>query len=97
LTKKVIGIFVAGNVANKEHQEFAGNIDLIDCLPFGLYEAVFEKISADTYNAQLAEAAYVMRFERRSLGDIRAMENNSPEDERCFAAAIPSHGGMDDI
>jgi pimeloyl-ACP methyl ester carboxylesterase len=81
-----LGIFVAGSVAKKEHHEFAGNIDLIDCLPFGLYEAVFEKISADTYNAQLAEGAYVTRFERRSLDDIRAMNGNSQEDERCFAA-----------
>ncbi|MBF0228882.1 MAG: DUF3141 domain-containing protein [Desulfamplus sp.] len=80
-----LGIFVAGNVAKKEHQEFAENIDLIDCLPFGLYEAVFEKISANTYNAELAEGGYVTRFERRSLNDIRAMGGNSPEDERCFA------------
>ncbi|MFZ5572657.1 MAG: DUF3141 domain-containing protein [Thermodesulfobacteriota bacterium] len=70
----------------KEHLEFAANIDLIDCLPFGLYEAVFEKISGDTYNAELAEGAYVTRFERRSLDDIRAMGGNSPEDDRCFAA-----------
>jgi len=37
-----LGIFVAGAVARKEHGEFASNIDLIDTLPPGLYEAVFE-------------------------------------------------------
>lgn len=31
-----LGIFVSGSVAKKEHQEFAGNIDLIDCLPPGI-------------------------------------------------------------
>jgi hypothetical protein len=35
-----LGIFVSGGVARKEHQEFASNIDLIDVLPPGLYEAV---------------------------------------------------------
>ena len=35
-----LGIFVSGGVAKKEHPEFATNIDFIDCLPPGLYEAV---------------------------------------------------------
>ena len=35
-----LGIFVSGSVAKKEHDEFASNIDLIDVLPPGLYEAV---------------------------------------------------------
>src|SRR6476659_10577855 len=34
-----LGIFVSGSVAKKEHDEFASNIDLIDVLPPGLYEA----------------------------------------------------------
>ena len=37
-----LGIFVSGGVAKKEHSEFSSNIDLIDTLPPGLYEAVFE-------------------------------------------------------
>ena len=37
-----LGIFVSGGVARKEHGEFASNIDLIDVLPPGLYEAMFE-------------------------------------------------------
>ena len=43
-TKSVghLGIFVSGGVARKEHGEFSSNIDLIDVLPPGLYEAVFE-------------------------------------------------------
>ena len=35
-----LGIFVSASVAKKEHDEFASNIDLIDVLPTGLYEAV---------------------------------------------------------
>ena len=45
-----LGIFVSGGVAHKEHSEFSSNIDLIDILPPGLYEAVFEPKSADTAN-----------------------------------------------
>src|SRR6476646_11452810 len=37
-----LGIFVSGGVAKKEHGEFSSNIDLIDTLPPGLYEAIFE-------------------------------------------------------
>ena len=43
-----LGIFVSGGVAKKEHSEFSSNIDLIDVLPPGLYEATFEAKSADT-------------------------------------------------
>ena len=42
-----LGIFVSGGVAKKEHQEFASNIDLIDVLPPGLYEAVMTPKTAD--------------------------------------------------
>ena len=37
-----LGIFVSAGVARKEHDEFASNIDLIDVLPPGLYEAVLD-------------------------------------------------------
>lgn len=82
-----LGIFVSGGVAKKEHAEFSSNIDLIDVLPPGLYEATFEARGPDTLNADLAVGQWVMRCEARTLGDIRAMGGNSPEDERRFAAA----------
>ncbi len=81
-----LGIFVSGGVAKKEHQEFASNIDLIDCLPPGLYEAVIQKITPDAAHVELASGNYISRFERRTLDDIRALGGNSLEDERCFAA-----------
>ncbi len=81
-----LGIFVSGSVAEKEHQEFAGNIDLIDCLPPGLYEAVMEKKTPETANPDLITGHYISRFERRTLDDIRALGGNTLDDERCFAA-----------
>src|SRR5258705_9024510 len=82
-----LGIFVSGGVAKKEHAEFSSNIDLIDVLPPGLYEATFEARGADTTNADLAVGQWVMRCEARTLDDIRAMGGNSPEDERRFETA----------
>jgi len=82
-----LGIFVSAGVAKKEHSEFSSNIDLIDVLPPGLYEATFEARSADTANADLVVGHWVMRCEQRTLEDIRAMGGNSPEDERRFATA----------
>jgi pimeloyl-ACP methyl ester carboxylesterase len=82
-----LGIFVSGGIAKKEHAEFSSNIDLIDVLPPGLYEATFEAKDANTANADLAIGQWVMRCEARTLDDIRAMGGNSPEDERRFAAA----------
>ena len=82
-----LGIFVSGGVAKKEHSEFSSNIDLIDVLPPGLYEATFEAKSADTANPELAGGKWIMRCEQRSLDDIRAMGGNTAEDERRFATA----------
>jgi hypothetical protein len=82
-----LGIFVSAGVARKEHGEFSSNIDLIDTLPPGLYEAVFETKSEDTANPDLASGAWVMRCEERTLDDIRALGGNDAADERRFATA----------
>ncbi|TQF29412.1 DUF3141 domain-containing protein [Bradyrhizobium sp. UNPA324] len=82
-----LGIFVSGGVAKKEHAEFSENIDLIDVLPPGLYEATFEAKDEETTSSDLVVGKWVMRCEARTLDDIRAMGSNSPEDERRFAAA----------
>src|SRR4030095_7220342 len=82
-----LGIFVSGGVAKKEHAEFSSNIDLIDVLPPGLYEATFEARGNETTNADLSVGQWVMRCEARPLDDIRAMGGNSPEDERRFQTA----------
>jgi pimeloyl-ACP methyl ester carboxylesterase len=82
-----LGIFVAGAVARKEHGEFANNIDLIDTLPPGLYEAVFEPKTDGTAGADLVTGDWVMRCEMRTLDDIRALGGNDAADERRFATA----------
>ncbi len=81
-----LGIFVSSGVARKEHGEFSSNIDLIDTLPPGLYEAVFERKTGDVANPDLATGEWVMRCEARTLDDIRALGGNDAADERCFAA-----------
>ena len=80
-----LGIFVSGSVARKEHEEFASNIDLIDVLPPGLYEAVMTRKTADTANADLVSGDWVVRFEQRTLADLRAIVQPDPENERRFA------------
>ncbi len=82
-----LGIFVSGGVAKKEHGEFSSNIDLIDTLPPGLYEAIFEDKTAETANPDLVLGNWVMRCEARTLDDIRALGGNDIADERRFATA----------
>jgi hypothetical protein len=80
-----LGIFVSGSVAKKEHDEFASNIDLIEVLPPGLYEAVMIKKQANDKSSDLIGGDHLVRFEARTLDDIRALGGNSEEDERRFA------------
>jgi pimeloyl-ACP methyl ester carboxylesterase len=82
-----LGIFVSSGVARKEHGEFSSNIDLIDTLPPGLYEATFESKSRDTTSPDLVTGEWVMRCEERTLDDIRRLGGNDASDDRCFAAA----------
>ncbi len=82
-----LGIFVSAGVAKKEHDEFASNIDLIDVLPPGLYEAVLTPKGEAVDNPDLVTGEWVMRCEARTLDDIRAMGGNDLADERKFAAA----------
>ena len=82
-----LGIFVSSGVAKKEHGEFSSNIDLIDTLPPGLYEAIFENKTGDTASPDLVSGNWVMRCEMRTLDDIRALGGNGLADERRFATA----------
>jgi pimeloyl-ACP methyl ester carboxylesterase len=82
-----LGIFVSGSVAKKEHGEFASNIDLLDTLPPGLYEAVFEPKTDSAAGSDLVTGEWLMRCEMRTLDDIRALGGNDAADERRFATA----------
>ncbi len=81
-----LGIFVSGGVATKEHAEFANNIDFIDCLPPGLFEAVLTPVDAEENRDGLVVGDYNVRFEHRSLDAIRELGTNDVDDERSFAA-----------
>ncbi|EJZ18733.1 DUF3141 domain-containing protein (plasmid) [Rhizobium sp. Pop5] len=82
-----LGIFVSAGVARKEHGEFSSNIDLIDALPPGLYEAIFEAKTDATVGGDLVEGDWIMRCEERTLDDIRALGCNNAADNRRFATA----------
>jgi len=81
-----LGIFVSGSVARKEHQQFATNIDLIDVLPPGLYEAELRQRQPDSPGADLVQTDYISHFAARDLQDIHDIVGGSEEDERRFAA-----------
>src|SRR5262249_20331263 len=80
-----LGIFVSAKVARKEHDEFASNIDFIDVLPPGPYEAVMLPKS-EFENTDLVSGNWVLRFEPRTLEDLRSIVLPDPEDDRRFAA-----------
>ena len=82
-----LGIFVSSGVARKEHGELSSNIDLIDTLPPGLYEAVLERKGENTASGDLVSGDWVMRCEPRTIEDIRKLGCNDTADDRCFATA----------
>lgn len=82
-----LGIFVSGKVATKEHRKFTGCMDLVDLMPPGLYEAVITEVDDGVENADLVDGRYLFRLEPRTLEDVRAIVENSPEDDQRFAAA----------
>ena len=79
-----LGIFVSGRVGKKEHDQFTQNMDLIDVLPPGLYEAVIREKTAEDSNVDLAYGDYIVTFENRTLDDIRALGDQDGEDDLAF-------------
>ncbi len=79
-----LGIFVSAKVATREHDEFVSAMDMIDFMPPGLYEAVLEDAGSETANRALVHGDYVLRLERRTLDDIRAIGGTSARDELEF-------------
>jgi hypothetical protein len=65
-------------------------MDVIDCLPPGLYEMLMTPRAGDELGATLEPGKpgeWVCHFETRSLDDIRALGRNSVKDDLAFAAA----------
>jgi len=80
-----LGIFVSGRIAQREHAQIVDTLDVIETLPPGLWEMVIEDKQPEMPHAELVPGRYLVRFERRTLDDIRALER-SREDERPFEA-----------
>ncbi len=80
-----LGIFVSSRVSRKEQSEFGSNLDFVNVLPPGLYEAVLTQKDESTLNADLSPTDYITSFEPRTLDDIRALGGNELEDELRFA------------
>ena len=81
-----LGIFVSGSVGRKEHKEFEANIDFLDVLPSGIYQAKLQDKGPDTLNPDLAYGDYVLSLERRSVADVREIVRPDVESDRRFAA-----------
>ena len=81
-----LAIFVSAKVGAKEDEEFVQLIDVIDCLPPGLFEMVIAPRPPSVPAAGFVTGDWIARFEARSLDDVRALGRNSPEDDRAFAA-----------
>ncbi len=78
-----LGIFVSASVANKEHTELFSALDLIDVLPPGLYEAKITDTAPEAGRLESLEGRYEIRFERRTIDDILALDDGR-EDEQPF-------------
>ena len=79
-----LGIFVSAKVALKEHAEFVDSLELIEALAPGLYEMVIEEVRLEDAGEAAEHLEYNVRFEARTLDDIRAYDDGR-EDERPFA------------
>ncbi len=81
-----LALFVSSKVGAKEDEEFVQLMDVIDCLPPGLYEMLISPRPADEPPGGFVTGDWTARFEARTLDDIRALGRNSPADDRAFAA-----------
>ena len=79
-----LALFVSSRVAVNQHEQFIQLIDVIDCLPAGLFEMV---VTSRDGEAKLTPECSNVTFEPRTLDDIRALGCNSPEDDRAFQTA----------
>ncbi len=73
-----LGIFVSASVANKEHQEIIGGLDMLEFLQPGLYEMIIEEKEGE---AGITD--YNVRYEEREMEDILNMDDGQ-EDEKGF-------------
>jgi hypothetical protein len=80
-----LGIFVGGRVARKEHRELIGVMDMLDDLPPGLYEMVIEQRPRHAATDLEEGDTYTVRFETRTVDDIRALNPDRRAAEPLFS------------
>jgi hypothetical protein len=90
-----LGIFVGAAIAKKEHDQVINTLDLVDALPPGLYEMRIEASDPQAAFAALEAGAYSVRFERRTVDDLRALNADGRRDEAMFSTVAQlSETGM---
>ena len=73
-----LGIFVSAKIARKQHKEIIASFDMLEFLPPGLYEMVFEEEVPES-----PEHGYSVRFVERHVDDILAYDDGLA-DEKAF-------------
>lgn len=82
-----LGLFVSSKVGAKEDEELVQLMDIIDCIPPGLYEIIISPRPENEPVTGFVTGNWTARFEPRNLDDIRAYGRNTPSDDRAFSAA----------
>ena len=80
-----LSIFVGGRVAKKEHRELINVMDMLEELPPGLYEMVIEQRPKHDVPQDLDRDTYTVRFETRTVDDIRALNPDRRTGESLFS------------
>lgn len=79
-----LAIFVSAKVGAKEDEEMLRLMNVIDCMPPGLFELVIEPSTDEDIKA--GRPAWHSHFEQRTFDDLRAYGRNTLEDDRAFEA-----------
>ncbi len=80
-----LSIFVGGKVAKKEHRELISVIEMLDDLAPGLYEMVIEERPRHADPLDIDRDTYTVRFETRTVDDIRALNPDRRRGESLFS------------
>jgi poly(3-hydroxyalkanoate) synthetase/tellurite resistance protein len=86
-----LGIFVSTKVANREHKEILGTVDMISYLSPGLYEMVIEE---DDTTAENWEDHFKVGFRSREIEDILKLDDGF-DDEAGFLPVSTVSSSMD--
>lgn len=82
-----LGIFVAGDVARKEHDQLVTSLDVIESLPPGLYEMSLSPKEGmqDRRWEELEPGDFSVNYLHRTMDDIRALNPEGRDEEQLFS------------